>query len=591
MLKKVAENASLDIIDNNNKGNTWSNVPRLMIQGDYCNLVKDEEGNYRLYINKNNNHPKFNSIDDFSGSTYGTYYPCADDGLYLPTGHVLGNTFTKCVSLDNKNVILNLDNEDPENRSLGNLIGTDKVTIYIKNGSGNFEEVGSGRTLNTLYEERKNPAHTWSKDAEESELESDTIVTENYKFVITYSKLIKYTNEDAADGFTPNTFSAEISISYTTNSTDELTYNKLIGAVTFGISIPSTDNGNIIESEEIFIYPAADDSKISLSVLMSENHETKYVSGIKYISRYTAKMSLSDISGTEQYITKSDERLKITVNSNFGNSNKIVKVSELTLEEGPNAKFDNRNSYSYNPTFTLNNTVGLIDGNKLKGTTITLYSQDGISIKSYTPDMVIPTDDSASFIKWFWTKNSSNNILTDNFTNETNRILGIFDKDNSTVTGAKEWDSEQSLLNEGYQNALLVQDGKLMHPSDDATGTYSEVSNTRYYIKKITNEAGGSSNGFFITAKGAGFDNANCYIWLVNADTTKPYKIRLNSRGNETEEGAAVETPNSNGMWECLIPSTEAGGCTINANTGFYIVIEMTKHAEPITGPLKITFK
>lgn len=31
MLKNVAENASLDIIDNNNKGNTWLNVPRLMI--------------------------------------------------------------------------------------------------------------------------------------------------------------------------------------------------------------------------------------------------------------------------------------------------------------------------------------------------------------------------------------------------------------------------------------------------------------------------------------------------------------------------------------------------------------------------------
>lgn len=590
MLKKVAENASLDIIDNNNKGNTWSNVPRLMIQGDYCNLVKDEEGNYRLYINKNNNHPKFNSIDDFSGSTYGTYYPCADEGLYLPTGHVLGNTFTKCVSLDNKNVILNLDNEDPENRSLGNLIGTDKVTIYIKNGSGNFEEVDSGRTFNELYDERKNPAHTWSKDAEEAESESDTIITENYKFVITYSKLIKYTNEDAADGFTPNTFSAEISITYTTNSADNPSYNKLIGAVTFGISIPSTDNGNIIESEEIFIYPAAVDSEISLSVSMSENHETKHVSGIKYISRYTANMSLSDISGTEQYITKSDERLKITVNNNFGNSNKIVKVSELTLEDGSNAKFDNRSSYFYNPTFTLNNTVGLIDGNKLTGTTITLYSQNGISVKSYTPSMVVPEDS-----KWFWTKNSSNNILTDNFTNEFNRILGTFNKNNSTVTevGNGEWVSTQSLNGgvEAYQNALLVQDGKLMHPSKDATGTYSAVSDTRYYIKKITNEAGGSSNGFFITAKNAKFDDANCYIWLVNADASNPYKIRLNSRGNETEEGAAVETPNSNGMWECLIPSTEAGGCTINANTGFYIVIEMTKHAEPITGPLKITFK
>lgn len=602
MLKKVAENASLDIIDNNNNGNTWSNVPKLMIQGDYCNLVKDEEGNYRLYINKNNNHPKFNSIDD-SCSTYGTYYLCADEGLYLPTGYELGNTFTKCVSLNKKTVILKLDNEDPENRSLGNLIGTDKVTIYIKNGPGNFEEVSSGKTFNELYNE--------------SGSKSETISNENYIFVITYSNLIKYTNEDAANGFTPNTFSAEISITYTTNttnitdSTDDLTYNKLTGAVSFGISIPSTDNGNIIESEEIFIYDAADPGTFNAKI--DEDWDTKQVSGITYISGYTANMLLSDISGTEQYITESDERLKIKVNEkfrdNFGNSKKIVKVSELTLKEGSNATFDNRSKYSYNYSVNLNNELGLFAAadeeamNELLGITITLYSQNGSSNISHTEKMNAPED-----FKWFWTKSLSNNILTDNFTNEFNRILGIFNKDNSTVTevetevGTGKWASSQSLNgdtemsdeeNMAYQNALLVQDGKLMHPSRDVTGTYSlDMSGTRYYIKKITNEAGGSSNGFFITANGAVFDDADCYIWLVNADTSKPYKIRLNSRGKETEEGAAVsEKPNSKGMWECLIPSTEAGGCTINANTGFYIVIEMTKRATPITGPLKITFK
>ena len=97
MTEKIPE-AMLDIVDGNNNDDLHLNIPQLKVQGDFCNLVveNDADGNpqYILYINKNNNHPKYTAIENLTGSTY---YLCSKAGVTLPTGKAAGNTYNVCL--------------------------------------------------------------------------------------------------------------------------------------------------------------------------------------------------------------------------------------------------------------------------------------------------------------------------------------------------------------------------------------------------------------------------------------------------------------------------------------------------------------
>lgn len=558
MTEKIPE-AMLDIVDGNNNDDLHLNIPQLKVQGDFCNLVveNDTEGNpqYILYINKNNNHPKYTAIKNLTGSTY---YLCSKAGVNLPTGKTAGNTYSVCLP-DTTSLTLILTNNDEEGRSMGNFRGSDYIKLYVNNNevavSKTFAEMNAGS--------RKAPG-----SYEESAAEN--------KITFTLTDLIKYTNDDAADGFTPNTYSANVKIVLKNN----YFLNK---GNTYKFKV-ETSPTLYRESNEIYVYDSTPENTPSISTptLSSPNITYSWVSGIKYIKSYSTTISVSNIKNTEQWITKDTNRIYISgIPSQFDKSNGARTVNNLTYSESSN--------YSFTETYSIKSNLGVFS---LSGTIkVTPYGQTALAADGTAKNV------SLSNTGWAWTVTTpDDSTINSDFKSDNNRLAATLSSNGVTLVGSNgAYNSEKNIVTggEGYNNQLLVQDGKLRHPSKDSTSTYKGTTGARYYFKHVRNTSASTDKGasnFTITLKGiTSFGSANTEVWLYSIDNT--YKARLDLESTKNYGVAAPGATISNGTWKCAVPTTESGGKTLYLNEGFYLVIKMTENSPDITGPLTITFE
>ena len=512
--------------------------------GAYVNVVDNGEDGVNIYIGENKNKASYSSITDtLANEKY--VYASSTSAYTLPSDATAGKTYARCSALSGtEDVKLN------DGAIIGNILAsqTIKVTVTSDKGTITFETEALSASAGTTA------APVSSKTWEDT--------TKGIKVV--GSTLIKYSSDDAKDGFTPNSTSGSFVVT--------IDNDKVVGANGGWYSV-SVKLGNTEKAtNKVFVYPAASATpSVGKPVITYAAGGTKNISGLVYDSSGSFTLTVDNIANTQQAITKDTNRVTVTKTS--GDVDFGATVTTGTTGMSVTGTSTNETAvYKYVKTLSATATTAKKVSAAAKAQA---HGQNGAAGTAVTSDTCTATT-------WLYTDSKDDTDLITYFQKDGARKYGDLAAAKSSTGATATYDSSKSLITD-YKDQLLVQDGKLRYPNSDQTSRYSGATETRYYVRPVKFGGSGQINGITVTVSGmSAFNNGNTRIYLVkkgvsDAQVLNWFKTAACSYGKPIADASA---PSSN-KWTCTINNDVyqlVGGV---ADT-YYLVVEMTKDAGEI---------
>jgi hypothetical protein len=440
------------------------------------------------------------------------------------------------------------------------------------------------------------------------------------------SDIYIHQNEDAEKGWIPGNVQLKATINI--NTFDAASgYNTAMAEVgSYFVTLEV--NGKEVKTKEDFFIYGDTGTYTAPSIEVSYNvkpEDYKWVSGLRYDTAAKMKVLVSGIKNTQPQVTKTLNRLNLTLHNNEPKESKtyttidtIINKSNTSLSVEDDVTNTLTNAAVFNYENTTDVTTSTDVGKFNKSVTAKLYGRDGSILSNVSAN----DGDSPSSWLWWHTKDteSSSTITFNNDGSETwRRELGAWDitnkglkKDELNNTFNSELEDSLSDTTSAYGNELLVQGGWLKHPSKDATKTYKGLENERCFVRRIqfpnkdgqtgvnqiTNKIGIKIEEF--NSNDFNKSNANTNVYLASTSSTRV--MHLNAVRNLTTEidtVAAVADPNtyttttsgsrSFGTW-----TIEGKGLndeavfTIYTLTDYYLIVTMKKDSTKL-GTITLT--
>jgi hypothetical protein len=504
------------------------------------------------------------SASDLDGSSRYVY---TGTGYNLPSGKSDGSTYAKVGTASTQTINING----------GNLVTLDsletKVKVVItKNGEDYILET----------------------DAINGSRATVTKADDTNGVTITVSEIKKYVEADLSDGFLPDTIDCKVKVTI-----DETKFIAAGGTYKAKVTV----NGVEKATSERFVYTTAADSTFkvgSVSATYTPSTTTHQVSGVTYYDAGgTVDIEVTGVEGTCQMSTADLNKFKVSDNSGQFDCNVTCTPSTSGVtSSGTGAS----TTYSYKKTGLA---VTSATPAKVSGTvTAQAYNQEGSLVTNAKASKVI-TDGGSYHV--LTTKTGDGDYYS-SFYVDGKRVLEGLSVNPFTGTPTLNiktqttYDNKQSLTtNTNYTNQLLVQGGRLKHPSDDVTKTYaSDLTGVRYYVRPIKlTSAGGSSSITKLTVKVTGTANTDAYaqsfpagIKILLGCGGKTPLVQLDAQKNTGINGNAAGTPtwdntNKVGSWTCDIATAVWSGGIVPGSENYYLIIAMNENA-PAAGMGKI---
>lgn len=524
-------------------------VKGMNFYGEYVNVVDNGDGTINLYFGQNNNPAEMTSVTSPSGSAMYVY---ADAGTDYSIGTLTaGSSYSHCQTG-----------------------GTE--TIYA-NGSGTIITIPN--TTSTVKVEALASDSTTIASAETEVIDgtSTTKTASNGGIAISVSEIHLNTSDDAASGYTPGFIRCKVSATIT-----NATVMPNGGYYKLKMSIGSK---SFTAGTAMFVYNADTTAPSIGSVTATySTTSTKQVSGITYDSAAKVDLSVTDITGTQQMVTKDQNRITISDNSNsyladFG----TIALGALTVTSGDKTKNNAVYSYSGSKSFTSNAPV------KMSGTiSVTPHGYNGAVTAS-------KKDATFAGTNYCWTTTTSDTNAKANFSTDGSRLPYVVLADtDGNVTGltisSDTYSSSTSIDDTAtapYNKQLLIQDEYLMYPTQDVTGTYtsSNCTGTRYWVKKIATGTSTDAKTTF-TVTGSNLNASGVKIWAVcsNTDATATAgekSLLINALGSAGGFAKSVSATS-------LSVEIPGGQMTCTPASCFYLVVQLPQGSTAKLGPITV---
>ena len=537
--------------------NAWTDVSKMNFKGNVTVLKDPVTGVLNFYFAKLRESYGVNSLADLGGSSRYVY---TGTGYSLPSGKVDGNTYGKVSKAGTQTININsgswvtLDSLETKVKAVLTKNGTDytletdvingSTTTVTKTGSGNLDGV-----------------------------------------TITVSEIKKYVEADLSDGFLPDTIDCKVKVTI-----DETKF--IAAGGTYKVKV--TVNGVEKATSERFIYTTAADSTFkvgSVTATYKPSTTTHQVSGVTYYGEGgTVDITVTGVEGTCQMSTKDLNKFKVSDNSGQFNSDVTCTPSTSGVTAtGSGAS----TTYSYTKSGLA---VTSSTPTKVSGTvTAQAYNQEGSLVTNAKATATV-TDGGSHYVLTTTTGDGDN---YSSFYVDGKRVLEGLSVSPFTGTPTLNintkttYDKTQSLAST-YTNQLLVQGGRLKHPSDDVTRTYaSSLTGVRYYVRPIkltsaTNKASISNLTVKVTASNgqAYYNSFPTGIKILLGCGGKTPLVQLDAQTNTGINGNADGVPSS-GQWTCSINNGVWNGGIVPGSDNYYLIIAMDETA-PATGMGKI---
>ena len=512
--------------------------------GAYVNVVDNGDDGVNVYIGENKNKAAYSSITDtLADSKY--VFASSTSAYALPSDATAGSTYARCSALTGtEDVKLN------DGAIIGNILkdATIKVTVTSDKGTIEFE-------TSKISEAAGNTTTATSKTWEDT--------AKGIK--VTGSTLVKYTSDDAKDGFTPNSSSGIFKVT--------IDNDKVVGTDGGWYSV-SVKLGNTEKAtKKVFVYPAASATpSVDKPVITYAAGGTKHISGLVYDSSASFTLTVDNIANTQQAITADKNRVLVTKtagNVDFG----ATVATDTTGMSVTGTATDETAVYKYVATLSATATTATQVSAAAKAQA---YGQTGAVAGTAV------TSDTCTATTWLYTDNKDDSDLITYFQKDGARKYGDLAAAKSSTGATTAYDSTKSLITD-YTDQLLVQDGKLRYPNSDKTSRYSGATETRYYVRPVKFSGSGQINTITVTVSGmTAFNNSNTRIYLVkkgvsDAQVLNWFKTAACSYGKPIADASA---PSSN-KWTCSI-NNDVYQLVGGVSDTYYLVVEMTSTAGEI---------
>lgn len=513
--------------------------------GAYVNVVDDGENGVNVYIGENKNNPSYSSITDTLANT-NYVYASSTSAYALPSDATAGSTYARTSSLTGtETVSLN------GGAAIGNILADQTITVTVTSDKGTITYT-TGKISEQAGTTAASKNYTWEDD----------YATKGIK--VAGTALIKYAAADAKNGYTPNSTTGKFVVT--------IDNDKVVGANGGWYSV-SVKLGNTINStSKVFVYPAASTTpSVGKPVITYTAGGTRHVSGLVYDSSGSFTLTVDNIAGTQQGITKDLNRLALT--DKGGNVDFSGTITTTTTGMSVTGTATNETAvYKYTATKSATASAPTKVSAKISAQA---YGQTG----AVTGTKV--ASDTTTATTWLYTSTNADGDLTSTFHVDGKRIknnLADVKAGNAVVT----YDSTKSLIAD-YTDQLLIQGGQLKYPNSDSTQRYSGATGTRYYVRPVKFSGSGQINTITVTVSGlTAFNNSNMRMYLVkkgvaDAQVLNWFRTAACSYGKPIADATA---PSSN-KWTCSINNDVyqlVGGV---ADT-YYLVVEMVSGASAI---------
>lgn len=512
--------------------------------GAYVNVVDNGDEGVNIYIGENNNEPSYSSLDDISAEKYYVYASSTSDWS-LPSGATAGKQYSKCSALSATEEI-----KVQAGAAVGNILkdATIKVTVTSDLSASPI-----------IFETGKISEVAGTTSAAKSKTWDSEYATKGIKVVGT--SLIKYTSDDAKNGFTPGSSSGKFTIT--------IDNDKVVGSKGGWYKVSVQLGATSKETSTVYVYGTqANTPSTDKPVITYAAGETKYISGLAYDSSGSFTLTVDNIANTQQSMTTSTNRVKVTKTAGDVDFGATVTTATTGMSV-TGASTDETAVYKYVKTISASTGTAKKVSAAAKAQA---YGQSALAGSEKTSDTCTSTT-------YLYTDNSDDTDLVTKFQKDGARKYGDLAAAKSASGATATYDSEKSLITD-YTDQLLVQDSKLRYPNSDKTSRYSGATETRYYVRPVKFSGSDQVKTVKVTVSGmTSFDNANTRMYLVkkgvsDAQVLNWFKTAACSYGVPV---ADADKPTSN-SWTCTINNDVFqifGGV---ADT-FYLVVEMTKNS------------
>lgn len=535
--------------------NAWTDVSKMNFKGNVTVLKDPVTGVLNFYFAKLRESYGVSSLGDLGGSSRYVY---TGTGYTLPSGKTDGSTYAK--------------------------VGTASTQTINING-GNWVTLDSLETKVKVVITKNGTDYTLETDAIDGSKTTVTKADDANGVTITVSDIKKYVEADLSDGFLPDTIDCKVKV--------EIDESKFIaGGGTYKAVV--TVNGVEKATSERFVYTTADNTTFkvgSVSATYTPSTTTHQVSGVTYYGAGgTVDIEVTGVEGTCQMSTKELNKFKVWDNSSqFSCDANITPTTSGVTTTGSGAS----TTYSYKKTGIAVTSSTPV---KVSGTvTAQAYNQEATLAGTSATKSI--TDGGSHYVLTTDTADGDN---YSSFYVDGKRVLeglsvspfaGTPTLNISTKT---KYVNTESLTSTAYANQLLVQGGRLKHPSDDVTGTYaSSLTGVRYYVRpiKFTSSTNASSIAKLtvkVTASNgqAYYNTFPTGIKILLGCGGKAPLVQLDAETNTGINGNASGKPSS-GTWTCNINNGVWSGGIVPGSENYYLIIAMDETA-PAAGMGKI---
>lgn len=517
--------------------NTKTSFGNFRFKGSHVFMIEtedeDKEKVIEFYFGPNNNPPYIRNIQDFNTSEPLYMYQSSKESWKLPTDFKYSGGKDTTYNIvypvsPTQSFTLKVNNGEEISMEIGDKhpadfgSGVDKgelkqITVSLYKNSSNEAIAKATCYLPILKDE--NGVFKFDENlngignGSGTDITNKIIVSQDDGICLTLTDLKLNQKEDVDNGFFTGfvRFKATISINKDTSKSNVFSKG---GAGSYYLTLTDAKNNVVRSAKDIFIYSREDATSIGTPTVALEyfdNTNTATISGITYYTKPQLKISVSNITGTQQQITKTLNRLNLTKSNKSINADFNLPSADAVISKSNNKLvIQSGNTLYDNAVFQFNNTYDIKSQNDVGcfGTSITAkpYKRDGSVTSSPAGSDSITQDNT----KWIWnhsTTRSACNIVSFGIPieNETyprllyttnicaltlsNPIFSI----NTLINGnGNTFDNECSLTETSYISQLLVQGGWLKYPSTDLTGTYASIQNNtqsegfiRQYVRKV----------------------------------------------------------------------------------------------------------
>lgn len=534
-------------------------VKKINFMGAYVNVVPDGD-TINLYIGENKNKASYSSITDtFNDQKY--VYASSTSAWTLPSDATAGSQYARCSALTGTETVkLN------DGAVIGNITSSQKIKVTVESDKGTIvheaaDTISSvaGKTAATLTAE-KTDGTVVTTDAPTTKTWADT----TKGITISASGMMKYTSADAKNGFTPESSCGVFSVT--------IDNDKVVGTKGGWYKVTVALGSTSKTTKMVYVYGGqANTPSTAKPVITYTAGTTKYISGLAYDSSGSFTLTVDSITNTQQAMTTSLNRVKVTKTAGDVDFGATVTTTTTGMSV-TGTSTDETAVYKYVKTLSASATTAKKVSAAAKAQA---YGQSALAGSELTSDTCTATT-------YLYTDNSDDTDLVTKFQKDGARKYGDLADAKSASGATATYDSQKSLITD-YTDQLLVQDSKLRYPNSDKTSRYSGATETRYYVRPVKFGGSGQINNISVTVSGmTAFNNGTTRLYLVkkgvsDAQVLNWFKTAACSYGAPIADASA---PSSN-KWTCTINNDVfqlVGGV---ADT-YYLVVEMTKDAGEI---------